>query len=289
MRSLAVAAAFVAWSIQAQDTVRVPREIRGTIVVEARYEIDAIRFATLPAFRVSGLVAGADTSRRMDIAMALWLLRGGEGRNILIDAGFHRQRFIERWKPNDFVSPAEAVRRAGVTPEAVTDIVLTHVHWDHADGIDLFPNATVWMQADEYHHYVTPLSGAPQDRGIEPEVSRLLFDLERRGRLRLIDGDAREFLPGVTAYTGGKHTYASQYVGVRTRAGTVVIASDNMYLYENLERRAPIAQTLDAASNLRAQERMRSLASDVRLIIPGHDPAVFRRFRSSRDGIARIR
>jgi glyoxylase-like metal-dependent hydrolase (beta-lactamase superfamily II) len=289
MRILGIAVLFAASLVEAQDSSRSLRTGTGTILVNATYQVDAIRYATIPGFRVSGLVAGADTSRRMDIAMAVWLLRGGDGRSILVDAGFHRQRFIDRWKPNDYMTPAAAVRRAGVAPEAITDVVITHVHWDHADGIDLFPNANVWIQADEYHHYVTPLTGAPQERGIEPEVSRMLFDLERSGRLRLIDGDAREFLPGVTAYTGGKHTYASQYVGVRTREGTVVIASDNMYLYENLDRRMPIAQTLDSASNRRAQERMRTIASHLRLIVPGHDPAVFIRFRSTGKGIVRIR
>ncbi|MGH7694249.1 MAG: N-acyl homoserine lactonase family protein [Gemmatimonadaceae bacterium] len=252
------------------------------------YEVEAIRFATVPAFPVRALVAGADTSRRLDIAMSVWLLRGG-GRNILVDAGFHRQRYIERWKPAGYVSPAEAVRQAGVNPDSISDIVITHIHWDHADGIDLFPSANVWIQAEEYHYYVTPLTGAPQERAIESEVSMMLFDLERRGRLRLIDGDAKEFLPGLTAYTGGRHTYASQYVGVRTASGTVVIASDNMYLYENLEKRVPIAQTLDAESNLRAQARMKTIASDVRLIVPGHDPQVFARFAEPGSGVARIR
>lgn len=254
----------------------------------SRYEIDAIQYATLPAFRVSGLVAGADTARRMDIAMSVWLLRGG-GRNVLVDAGFHRQRFIERWQPANFMTPAEAVRRAGIDPGSISDIVVTHVHWDHADGIELFPNATVWIQRQEYDYYVTPDSGKPKERGIEVEVAALLHDLLRRGRLRLIDGDAQEFLPGITVYTGGRHTYASQYVGVRSAGGTVVIASDNLYLYENLDRRAAIAQTLDAASNLRAQDRMRTIASDVRLIVPGHDPAVFVRFPTPGAGVARIR
>lgn len=252
------------------------------------YEVDAIRFATVPAFPVRALIAGADSSRRMDIAMSVWLLRGG-GHNVLVDAGFHRQRYIERWKPAGYVSPADAVRQAGVDPDSVTDIVITHIHWDHADGIDLFPRANVWIQAEEYHYYVTPLTGAPKERAIESEVSTMLFDLERRGRLRLIEGDAQEFLPGLTAYTGGRHTYASQYIGVRTAAGTVVIASDNLYLYENLEKRVPIAQTLDADSNLRAQDRMKTIASDVRLIVPGHDAAVFERFGSRAPGVATIR
>jgi len=82
--------------------------------------------------------------------------------------------------------------------------------------------------------------------------------------------------------------FATMYVGVQTRTSAVVIASDNMYLYENLDARKPIAQTLDAVSNLRAQDRMRSLASDPRLVIPGHDPAVLERFPHVSERIVRI-
>ena len=78
-------------------------------------------------------------------------------------------------------------------------------------------------------------------------------------------------------------------MSVQTRSGrTVVLASDNVYLYENIDARRPIAQTLDAASNLLAQDRMRTLASSVRLIVPGHDPAVFDRFQRVSDRIVRI-
>ncbi|MFI5177090.1 MAG: N-acyl homoserine lactonase family protein, partial [Vicinamibacterales bacterium] len=101
-------------------------------------------------------------------------------------------------------------------------------------------------------------------------------------------GDDRELLPGIRVYTGGKHTYASQFVGVATRAGTVVLASDNVYLYENLDKHVAIAQTLDAASNLAAQERMLKLAASPRLVIPGHDPAVFERFPVVKPGVVRI-
>ena len=95
-------------------------------------------------------------------------------------------------------------------------------------------------------------------------------------------------MPGITAYTGGKHTYASQYVGVHTAQGTVVVASDNAYLYENLERHAAIAQTLDAQSNLQAQDRMKKIASSPRLIVPGHDPAVFQRFHRAGPGAVNV-
>ena len=116
----------------------------------------------------------------------------------------------------------------------------------------------------------------------------MLLALHRAGRVGLVDGDNKEPVTGLKVYTGGRHTYASQYVGVRTRAGTVVIASDNLYLYENLEKRVPIAQTFDAESNRKAQERMRRLAASPRLIVPGHDPKVFMRFPRPGNGVARI-
>lgn len=251
------------------------------------YEVYAIRYASLP-FRVSGLIAGADTSRHVDIAMMVWLLKGPGGRNVLVDAGFYRDVFMNRWKPAQYVKPSEAVARFGVKPEDVTDIIVSHVHWDHADGVDLFPNARVWIQREEFSHHLDS-TGAVRDRAIDAADARMLAQIAREGRVRLVDGDDIEIMPGIRVYTGGKHTFASQFATVATVSGSVVIASDNMYLYENLTNRLPIAQTLDRESNLRAQARMVTLASDPRFIVPGHDPEVFARFAAPGNGVAHIR
>jgi glyoxylase-like metal-dependent hydrolase (beta-lactamase superfamily II) len=252
------------------------------------YEVYAVRFATLPAYPISSLILGAAKGPTLDLAMMVWAIRDPGGRIILVDAGFYRQKFIERWKPGGHVRPSDAVARAfGVTPASVTDIIVSHIHWDHADGADLFPRAKVWIQRAEYEHYVGE-HGAARDRGIDADVAKMLFDLKAADRVALVDGDDKEILPGIRVYTGGKHTFESQFVGVRTRSGTVVLASDNAYLYQNLDDRLPIAQTLDAASNLQAQARMLRLASSPKLVVPGHDPAVFRRFPLVRDGVARI-
>lgn len=261
--------------------------VAGSTPAPVVYDVDAISYGVLPGFPVAGLVAGADTTRRMDIQMMVWLARGPGGRIVLIDSGFHREPLLQRWKPQGFVRPSEALARVGVRPEQVTDVVITHLHWDHAGGTDLFPNARVWIQKDEYDYYRDPAVRATRT-GVEAEDLAVLERLQAQGKLMLVPGDAREILPGITVYTGGKHTFASQFVGVQTRAGTVVLASDNLYLYENLEKRLPIAQTLDPASNLRAQERMRQIASSPRLIVPGHDPAVFQRFPQPGGGVARI-
>ena len=250
------------------------------------YELYAIRYGTLADFPVRGLVAGADTSRRMDAALTIWLARGN-GRVVLVDAGFYRDKLMQRWKPVDYITPAEAVKKVGVVPEEITDIIISHVHWDHADGADLFPNARVWIQKDEYQHHIGP-AGEARDRAIDDDVARMFLSLSRKGKVQQVNGDSTEIIPGITVFTGGKHTFASQYVTIRTAAGTAVVASDNLYLYENLDGRRPIAQTLDSLSNLRAQDRMKRLASSLRLIVPGHDPAVFTRFATPGKGVARI-
>ena len=266
------------------------------------YEAFAVRFGILPAFPVSGLVAGAERGRTLDIPVMVWLLKGSNGRNVLVDSGFYRQKFLDQWKPRDFRTPAAAVQAAGVAPDAITDIIISHAHWDHVGGADLFPKATIWIQREEYRYYTGEAWHARNTHGgVDADDMAALLTINTQGRLRFVEGDDQEILPGVRAYTGGRHTWASQFVSARLRGsaasagqaatagGTAVFTSDNVYLYENLEKRAAIAQTLDAASNLKAQDRVRALASDPRLIVPGHDPAVFEKFERVADGIVRIR
>ena len=255
------------------------------------YEVYAVRFATVENYPTRFLVAGADSTRRTPLAFTVWLIRGG-GRTVLMDAGFYRDKFIQRWKPAPYVRPSDALASLGVKPADVTDIVISHVHWDHLDGADLFPNAHVWLQRDEFDHYTND-SGAVLDRAIDADDAKMLAAMKRTGRVELIAGDSTEILPGITVFTGGKHTFASEFAAVhaslaRGATGTIVLASDNAYLYENLEGHRPITQSLDTLSNLRAQERMARLASERRLIVPGHDVAVFARFPKPGNGIARI-
>lgn len=253
------------------------------------YEVYAVRFADAP-YSVANLVAGAERGRSIDLAFTIWVVRDpASARVVLVDAGFYREKFLQQWHPSNFVKPSEALAVGlGIAPEAVTDVIVSHSHWDHVDGVDLFPRATVWIQKDEYEYYVGPDGSVLHRGGVDADDAKMLTALRAAGRIELVDGDDREILPGLRVYTGGKHTFASQFVGAQTRAGVVILASDNVYLYENLDRHAAIAQTLDAASNLAAQDRMLKLAASARLIVPGHDPAVFDRFPAVKPGVVRI-
>jgi len=243
------------------------------------YSIRAIRYATAPDFPLSEMVIGGPKDQKIDVAMVIWLIRGG-GHTILFDSGYHRDTFLKDFAMKDYLRPDEAVKTAGVQPNAVTDIVISHAHWDHLGGIDLFPKAIVWIQKEEYRYYTMDAwqAGGNHD-GIDPGDIKELSQLNTDGRVRLVDGDNVEIFPGIRAYTGSRHTYASQYLRVDGNP-PFVLASDNCYLYLNLSTHLPSATFSDAdhRANIAQQARMISLAGSPDRVVPGHDPLQFQKF-----------
>ena len=253
------------------------------------YTIKAVRYATVPKFPLEDLVMGAPKDQTIDIAMVFWVIEGG-GHTILFDSGFHREPYMKEFGVTDYLAPDEVVKQAGVSASSVTDIIISHAHWDHMGGIDLFPNATIWIQKQEFEYY-TGAAWQPggQHGGIDPDDVAELVRRNTRGQLRFVNGDDVEILPGIRAYTGARHTFASQYIRVAGEP-PFVLASDNCYLYENLKSHRPGAtfDPADQPANVAAQSRMISLAGSADRVVPGHDPEQFRRFPTT-GRVARIK
>lgn len=252
------------------------------------YSIQAIRYASAEG-EVAGLVMGAPKGEKISIAMVVWLIRGG-GHNILFDSGYHRDTFLKYFPSTEYIRPDEAVKLAGVAPEEVTDVVVSHAHWDHLGGIDLFPKATVWIQKEEFRYYTGDAwQPGGNHGGIDPEDVRQLVKLNTEGRLHLVDGDNVEIFPGIRAYTGARHTFASQYLRVDGNP-PFVLASDNCYLYRNLAEHKASAtfSEADQAANINNQARMIELAGSADRVVPGHDMLQFQKFPTE-GRIAKIR
>ena len=258
-----------------------------TVASTPEYSIQAIRYASADD-DAADLVMGAP-HEKINLAMVVWLIRG-EGRNILFDSGYHRDTFLKDFPSTEYIRPDEAVKLAGIQPEEITDIVISHAHWDHMGGIDLFPRATVWIQKEEFRYYTGDAWQPGGDHGgIDPEDVQELVKLNTEGRLRLVDGDNVQLFPGIRAYTGGRHTYASQYLCVEGTPA-FVLASDNLYLYRNLAEHKASATFSDAdhAANIRNQERMVQLAGSADRVVPGHDALQFEKF-PTQGRVARIK
>jgi len=260
------------------------------IAATPEYRIEAIRYGSFTELPTSTFIATADAGETIDAAAVVWLIRGGD-RTILFDSGFHRTKWLETYPIGDFIRPDRVLEEIGVSPESVTDVIISHAHWDHMGGIDLFPAAQIWIQKAEYDYYTRDAWQPGGDPGpVDAEDVLALVRLNTQGRVTLIDGDGQEILPGITAFTGARHTYASQYLAIEG-SPRYVLASDNCYLYRNLVEHEPVAilfQAADTAANLAAQSRMVELAGSMDRVVPGHDPEQFEVF-PTQGRVARIK
>jgi glyoxylase-like metal-dependent hydrolase (beta-lactamase superfamily II) len=258
------------------------------------YEIYALKYFGLHSVPVSELSMGASKKDTMDMYFMFWLIKGNNGKNILVDAGFLSDLDIVKELHGSFyIRPDSVLSELNIKADEITDIILTHPHWDHIDGVSLFPRAHIWIQKEDYNYFVGEAwqkegrHGGFYKRDVDSLVS-----LNISGKLTLVDGDDKEIIPGIKVYTGSRHTFNSQYVLVQTGGDKVILASDNIWIYYNLDhlKSSPYPDgTFDTTAYVRSMQRMKTLASNIKYIIPGHDPAIFSRFPMIKPDIVKIR
>lgn len=206
----------------------------------------------------------------------MWVLRSGD-QVILVDTGYDDAEAKSRDRPIR-MDPGAALAPLGLTPDDITTVIVTHLHYDHAGGLHLFPNATLHMQAAEMAFATGPCMCHNTLR--MPFTAIHVCEAVKRlyaGKLVFHDGDG-QVADGVTVHCIGGHSRGLQCVRVLTAAGWMVLASDAAHYYENFEARKPFPVVVDLQNMLDGYDMLYRLASAPELIIPGHDPLVRQRF-----------
>lgn len=257
------------------------------------YKVYAVRFASVGhPMPISDWADKGPKTDSVRIDFMVWLIQG-KGKNILVDAGFlNGIPDAADFDVTNYVRPDSALSKLAVQPQDITDIVLSHPHWDHIDGIGLFPNAHIWIQKEDFNYYVGAAWGKNGNNGgFSKRDVRMLIEKNLAGQVTLVDGDDKEIIPGIKVFTGSRHTFNSQYVLVETGANKVLLASDNIWIYYSLDHLTPASQggTLDPEGYVNAMRRMKTLVTDVKFIIPGHDSRIFSRFPVVADGVVQIK
>jgi glyoxylase-like metal-dependent hydrolase (beta-lactamase superfamily II) len=255
------------------------------------YEVYAIEYAALSGRApVSHVAIGATSKDSVDFAYFFWYLQGDNGRKILVDTGFREDGTAPKLPLKSYQRPDSALERLGVKPDEITDVVITHPHFDHIDGLTLFPKATVWMQKRDYDYFVGEAWQNGGDHyGFTHEDVLNIVRINLEGRLRLVDGDSIEIIPGIRVFIGSRHTWESQHLLVDSNGEKVMLASDDDWFYYNLHNLLPIPLTFDKVGYVKQLERMKTLVTDTTLIIPGHDGLVLRKFPLVAKDVVRIR
>lgn len=208
-----------------------------------------------------------------------WVIRDGEGAVTLVDTGFApqvgRRRNREQW-----LTPADALPLLGIEPGSVRTVVITHAHWDHTGNLSQFPDAEIVMSQAEYDFWMSPIARRELFAlHSEADELELLASARKAGRLTLTCGSSTQLGPGIELVEVGGHTPGQLVVMIDDGAGTVILASDALHHYEEVDRDRPYAILSDLPGMYRAYDLLAELAAapGARLVA-GHDPQVRARF-----------
>ncbi|WP_298500056.1 N-acyl homoserine lactonase family protein [uncultured Maritimibacter sp.] len=209
----------------------------------------------------------------MPLDYFVWVIRGPKG-DVVVDTGFGPEQAAKRGRIL-IAPPTEMLARIGIDAGEVRNVILTHLHYDHAGTMGDFPKAQFHVQ-DAEMAYATgrPMCHACLSAPFNVEDVVDAVRLVHGGRMTFHDGDT-EFAPGITLHRVGGHTGGLQVVRVMTQRGPLVLASDAFHFSENRTRRAPFPLVYHVGDMLEGFARCEALAGgDPDLLIPGHDPEV---------------
>jgi glyoxylase-like metal-dependent hydrolase (beta-lactamase superfamily II) len=245
------------------------------------WEVYAIKYARVSRRSPDNFVGGDAHDVDMPLNYYVWLI-AGKNRNIVVDTGFGEE--MAKKRDRQILRPvAEGLGALGVAPEKVEDVVITHMHYDHAGNLPLFPRARFHLQDSEMEFATGRcMCHAMMRHGYEADdvvhMVRCVFDQ----RVEFHDGP-REIAPGVELHHIGGHTKGLQSVRVRTRRGWVVLASDASHFYAHMEQDRAFPILYNLADMLEGFKTLRRLATSSKHIIPGHDPLVMDRYPAARE------
>ena len=241
------------------------------------HRIHAIRYARHERVAAENFIGGDDHASPMPLDYFVWVIERDGMTPLLVDTGFGAEAAARRKRT--MIRPvADGVRAIGIDPGAIRDVIITHLHYDHAGSLGAFQNARFHVQDDEMafatgramtHRAVR----APFDVGPVADMVHMLFG----DRLVIHVGDG-ELSPGIPLRFLPGHTAGLQGVEVSTARGPVILASDVAHLYANLVRETPFPIVVDVPAYLDAHKRLFELVPGLDHIIPGHDPLVLTAF-----------
>lgn len=241
------------------------------------YEVLAVKYAErVNRVRAENFIMADDHNAPHPMDYFVWVVRNAN-RTIIVDTGFDEAE-AKRRNREVLRSPALALGLLGIDAAKVTDVVVTHLHYDHAGTLGAFPAAKFHLQAAEMAYATGPCMCHQYMRF--PFTADHVCEMVKNvysGRVLFQDGDA-EIAPGVTVHKIGGHSRGLQSVRVQTAIGPVVLASDAAHYYETFEQAKPFVLVADVEDMLKGYGTLQRLAGTPRRVIPGHDPLVMKRY-----------
>ncbi len=250
------------------------------------YEVYAIRYAERIGTRNQHLLHQDPHDGPMPMDYFIWAIVGN-GRTFVVDLGFEAVEAEKRGRTL-LRTPAEGLKLIGIDAAEVEDVIISHLHYDHAGTVSDFPKAQFYLQ-DREMAFAT-------GRNMRHETFNQAFAIEYvidvlrkvyENRVVFVDG-MEEVAPGISVHHVGGHTDGLQVVRVWTKRGWVVLAADAAHYYENMEAPNPFPLVYNVGDMIDGYRTMALLADSPKHIVPGHDPLVRERYPALSDDLKDI-
>jgi glyoxylase-like metal-dependent hydrolase (beta-lactamase superfamily II) len=240
-------------------------------VLDKVWEVYALKYAERSdRTRGESFIFDDHSNKDHTIDYFIWVLKSDES-VIVVDTGYDYDEAKRRNRPIQR-SPSEALKALDIEANQVTDVIITHLHYDHAGGLKEFPNAKFHLQESEMAYATGPCMCHETIK--MPFTGEHVCQMVKKlysGRVVFYNGFGA-IRPGVTTHLIGGHSRGLQSVRVKTNSGYMCLASDATHFYENFLSGKPFPIVVDLEDMLNGFKIIKGLASDIKLVIPGHDP-----------------
>ena len=219
----------------------------------------------------------------MDAPLFAFLLRGSDGKNILVDTGcwdrdyaWNLLNYEVHVEPEDHVL-AVLKRDFGLEAADMDCIINTHLHFDHCFANHLFPGKPIYVQRREVEFAKAPwpfftVTYEAPSIGFSPNW------LKAEAQIVPVDGEL-EFTEGITLIPLPGHSPGMQGVLVNTEAGRYLLPGDQVNLYEQLESNPILPYTISGIHTsvtdcMESMEKILALMAEGVTVLPSHDEAI---------------
>jgi glyoxylase-like metal-dependent hydrolase (beta-lactamase superfamily II) len=244
------------------------------------HEVYAVRYAHHDRRSPENFIGGDPHDVLQPLDYYVWAIVGPHG-TFVVDTGFDVAMAKKRGRT--LLKPiGEGLRTIGIAPDAVKDVIVTHLHYDHTGNYELFPHARYHLQDVEMGH-ATGRHMCHAHMRLPFEVEDVVAMVRKvfAGRVAFHDSDD-EIAPGISLHRIGGHSKGLQCVRVKTRRGYVVVASDTTHLYAHIEQSRVFPITCNVGDVLEGYATLKRLATSMAHVVPGHDPQVLDRYPAAR-------